>query len=70
MARIAAGITDDTRRFNLREGLKPEDDRLPRRFHQEPLPETGKVITAEQMEVLLKDYYSARGWDEQGRPQD
>jgi aldehyde:ferredoxin oxidoreductase len=70
MAHIAAGITDDTRRFNLREGLKPEDDRLPRRFHQEPLPETGKVITAEQMEVLLKDYYSARGWDEQGRPQD
>jgi aldehyde:ferredoxin oxidoreductase len=70
MAHIAAGITDDTRRFNLREGLKPEDDRLPRRFHQEPLPEIGKVITAEQMEVLLKDYYSARGWDEQGRPQD
>jgi aldehyde:ferredoxin oxidoreductase len=65
---IAANITDNTRRFNLREGLVPEDDRLPKRFYSEVLPETGKVISEEQMEKLLKDYYKARGWDEQGRP--
>ena len=42
---IAAGVADDTRRFNLREGLTLADDRLPKRFHEEALPETGKLIT-------------------------
>jgi len=65
---IASNIKDNTRRFNIREGLIPEDDRLPKRFYHEVLPETGKVITEEQMEQLLKDYYEARGWDKQGRP--
>lgn len=65
---IASNITDNTRRFNIREGLVPEDDRLPKRFYNEMLPETGKVITEEQMEQLLKDYYKARGWDERGSP--
>lgn len=65
---IAGGITNNTRRFNLGEGLTPVEDRLPKRFCHEVLPETGKVITEEQMEILLKDYYAARGWDEQGRP--
>lgn len=68
MRAMAATITDNTRRFNIREGLVPEDDRLPKRFYNEILPETGKVITEEQMEQLLKDYYKARGWDERGRP--
>jgi len=67
---IASNIKDNTRRFNIREGLIPEDDRLPKRFYHEILPETGKVITEEQMEQLLKDYYEARGWDKQGRPHD
>ena len=68
MRSVAAAITDDTRRFNLREGLEPEDDHLPKRFHLEALPETGKVITREEMEQLLKEYYKARGWDECGIP--
>ena len=70
MRDIASNITDNTRRFNIREGLVPEDDRLPKRFYKEVLPETGKVITEEQMEQLLKDYYEARGWDKGGRPHD
>lgn len=68
MRSIAAEVTGNTRRFNVREGLTMEDDRLPRRFHEEALPETGKVIKAEEMEILLREYYAARGWDEQGRP--
>jgi aldehyde:ferredoxin oxidoreductase len=65
---IAAAITDGTRRFNLREGLTPEDDRLPKRFHREALPETDAVITESQMETMLQEYYEARGWDASGRP--
>jgi aldehyde:ferredoxin oxidoreductase len=68
MRRIAAGVTDAARRFNIREGLKPADDRLPDRLHREALPETGKIITAEQMGVLLREYYRARGWDKDGVP--
>ncbi len=65
---IARSVTDDTRRFNLREGLTPEDDRLPRRFYQEALPEDGKIISREQMETMLSEYYAERGWDAEGRP--
>jgi aldehyde:ferredoxin oxidoreductase len=68
MKSIAGRIADQTRRFNLREGMTAADDRLPKRFHSEPLPETGKIITEEQISRLLQDYYRVRGWDEQGRP--
>ena len=68
MRSIARNISDETRRFNLREGLTPEGDKLPKRFHTEVLPETQKIITEEEMDRLLKDYYKVRGWDEEGVP--
>jgi len=68
MRSIAGGITDNTRRFNIQEGLTWEDDWLPKRFTTEALPETGKIIKEEQMKQLLKDYYRARHWDERGCP--
>jgi aldehyde:ferredoxin oxidoreductase len=68
MRNIAAAVSNDARRFNLGEGLEPRDDMLPRRFHNEALPETGKVITEEQMQRLMADYYEARGWDTDGIP--
>ena len=70
MRSIAGAITNNTRRFNMREGLSPEEDHLPERFYTEALPETGKVITREQMKQLLTDYYGVRGWDKNGRPSD
>jgi aldehyde:ferredoxin oxidoreductase len=68
MRKIAAGVSDSTRRFNLREGCVPQDDMLPPRFHKEALPETGKIITEDQMRRLMADYYQARGWDKKGKP--
>jgi len=65
---IARQVTDDTRLFNLREGLQPEDDHLPKRFYREMLQETGKGIHEEQMDTMLREYYLARGWDERGNP--
>ncbi|GAB6144471.1 aldehyde ferredoxin oxidoreductase family protein [Desulfocicer niacini] len=64
---MAARITDDTRRFNIREGLTLKDDRLPRRFLKETL-ETGKGITEADMDYLVQDYYKLRGWDTKGVP--
>jgi aldehyde:ferredoxin oxidoreductase len=66
---IAKNVTDDTRRFNLREGLRPEQDHLPERIYQEALPETGAAITRADMTLMLDDYYRLRGWDQAGSPQ-
>ncbi|MFP5213041.1 MAG: aldehyde ferredoxin oxidoreductase family protein [Acidobacteriota bacterium] len=63
----AAAISTMTRRFNLREGLKPEQDRLPKRLHKEVLP-TGQALSEEEMEKMLRDYYQLRGWSETGAP--
>lgn len=65
----ASAIADMTRRFNLREGLKPEQDRLPKRLHREALP-TGQSLTEEEMEQMLADYYRLRGWNVEGVPPD
>jgi aldehyde:ferredoxin oxidoreductase len=45
MRSIASGITDNTRRFNVREGLTSKEDRLPKRFCSEVLPGTGEIIS-------------------------
>jgi len=68
MRKIAGNIMNDTRRFNIQEGLTMEDDLLPKRFHTEALPETDKLITESQMRKMLLDYYEARGWDAAGSP--
>ena len=68
MRAIATAVSDDTRRFNLREGLTIEDDQLPSRFYTEALPESGKVISREQMKIMLQEYYQARGWNQNGEP--
>jgi len=70
MRSISGAVTNNTRRFNLREGFGRHEDHLPPRFYTEPLPETGKVITRVQMDQLLTDYYRARGWDAEGSPPD
>ncbi len=64
---IAAHITTMTRQFNLQEGATSDHDRLPKRFHQEVLPQGG-ALTAAEMEVMLQEYYRLRGWDDQGIP--
>ncbi len=51
---IGERIWNLERLFNLREGV--EKDMLPKRFGEVPL------------EVLLKEYYEARRWDEDGTP--
>jgi len=68
MRAIAARIRNDTRRFNLQEGFTARDDRLPARFAREPLPESNRTLAESEMDILLKEYYQERGWDEEGRP--
>ncbi len=65
---VARRVTDQVRWFNLREGLTPADDDLPRRFFEEPLPETGAVLSRPDFERLRREYYRLRGWSPEGRP--
>lgn len=63
----ASFIADMTRTFNLREGLKPEQDRLPPRLVREALP-SGHRITETELTTMVREYYRFRGWDERGIP--
>jgi len=52
--------------FSAREGFTREDDQLPVRFMEEPVPEgpmKGSYIPRETLERLKDDYYTYRGWD-------
>jgi aldehyde:ferredoxin oxidoreductase len=69
--RLGEKIWNLTRLFNLREGIDPSQDKLPKRFVEEALPSgpyKGHRISEEDMAYLRQDYYRLRGWDEQGRP--
>jgi len=56
------------RLFNFREGITGKDDTLPPRLLKEPMPAgpaKGQVV---ELDILLKDYYQTRDWDENGVP--
>ena len=67
LQKIASGISTLTRFFNIREGLKSEDDKLPKRFYKEIL-QTGHVVNEADLAVMLREYYTLRGWNENGIP--
>ncbi|MFW9911188.1 MAG: aldehyde ferredoxin oxidoreductase family protein [Candidatus Thorarchaeota archaeon] len=50
------------RLFNLKCGLKPQDDRLPAPLLK-PLPDYATEDFVPDMELQLNDYYEYRGWD-------
>jgi len=65
--KLGERIYNLSRLFNVREGVRREDDSLPPRFLK-PREDTGWVITKEDFERMLDMYYSKRGWDSEGVP--
>ncbi|MBI4187246.1 MAG: aldehyde ferredoxin oxidoreductase family protein [Chloroflexi bacterium] len=59
---IAANILNKAREFNIREGMKVEEDRLPERFFTKKLDNSGKVLLRAEMDKMVSDYYKLRGW--------
>jgi len=59
---IASNIANMVREFNLREGMKKTDEMLPRRFFEEKLQDSGKVLPKGDFDMMLSDYYEIRGW--------
>jgi aldehyde:ferredoxin oxidoreductase len=68
LQQIARNVSDLVKNYNIREGVTSEDETLPKRFFDEPLPETGNVLKREELKTLKSDYYRLRGWDESGQP--
>jgi aldehyde:ferredoxin oxidoreductase len=58
--------------INVREGLSRKDDTLPWKVMNHPIPDEGPakgaVVTQEELDLLLDDYYHARGWNVEGIP--
>jgi len=55
--------------FNIRQGWRAQDDWLPQRLLSETLPTgvaRGVGLTADELREMIRSYYHARGWDENG----
>lgn len=63
---IADAVSNLVRQFNLREGMTPGDERLPKGFYR-ALKHTGASLEENDLELMLADYYRLRGWDKQGQ---
>ena len=54
--------------FNIKAGIDKSQDTLPERLLNDPIvagPTKGEIY---ELDILLPEYYSVRGWDENGVP--
>jgi len=70
LRRAARRIINLTRMYNVRHGMRRENDRLPKRLIKEAFLHEGeeRKITEEEQERFLSLYYRIRGWNEDGVP--
>lgn len=58
------------RLFNLKAGIDPSQDTLPKRLLEEPIPEGPSQGQVHKLKEMLPEYYKIRGWDEKGYPKE
>ena len=56
------------RLFNIEAGFSGTDDTLPRRMLEEPMPEGPARGQVCKLKEMLPEYYTIRGWNDQGIP--
>ncbi len=56
------------RLFNMANGYTKDDDTLPKRLLEEPIPDGPSKGHVHRLSELLPEYYEVRGWDENGVP--
>jgi aldehyde:ferredoxin oxidoreductase len=64
--KVGERVNNLARAFNVREGFTRADDTLPERLMTEPLKagaSKGQVFSREDLDKMLDEYYSLRGWD-------
>ena len=60
---IGERIYNIERMFNKAAGMKPEDDRLPKRLLEEPIPDGPSKGLVSKLPITLPEYYKVRGWE-------
>ncbi len=63
---VARRVVTARKLYNVREGWTAAEDTLPERFLAEGLAD-GARLPRSRLEAMVRAYYAARGWDEQGR---
>jgi aldehyde:ferredoxin oxidoreductase len=59
------------RAFNCREGIRRQDDTIPVRTLNQPIPagpSKGMYTPRAEFEAMLNEYYELRGWNQNGVP--
>jgi len=69
LKRLGERIYNLQRCYNVWHGIGRKDDRLPRRFTEEPSPSGNARGQVVELDLMLDEYYALRAWDvETGRP--
>jgi aldehyde:ferredoxin oxidoreductase len=61
--RVGERIVNLERAYMIREGFRRADDTIPRRMLEEPITDGHIPPVGENLNVMLDDYYTVRGWD-------
>ena len=70
LMRVGERAINLARLFNNRCGISSRDDTLPKRFFREAMPRgnsAGKTIDPDGLAKMVQEYYSLRGWDQNGQ---
>jgi aldehyde:ferredoxin oxidoreductase len=68
LLRTGERLTNLKRLVNLRLGIGRADDTLPQRLLSEPRPSGGAEGVVPDLDLMLEEYYAARGWTPEGAP--
>ncbi len=68
LLRVGERIWNMERIFNLKAGIGPDQDTLPKRFLEDPMPDGPNKGQVVKLSELLPKYYKIRGWTEEGYP--
>ena len=72
LGKAAERINTLAKLINLREGFGRKDDSLPWKVMNVPIPDDGPVkgavVTKDELDLMLDDYYETRGWTFEGVP--
>jgi aldehyde:ferredoxin oxidoreductase len=69
--RVGERVSNIARLFNIREGFTRKDDTMPWRLMNEEIKagaSKGHLYSQKELDEMLDEYYSARGWDMTGKP--
>jgi aldehyde:ferredoxin oxidoreductase len=69
--KVGERVNNLAKAFNTLAGLTRADDDLPARLKTEPIPAgpaKGQLISQDDLDLMLDEYYEARGWSADGVP--